>query len=380
MDCLVAMPGPSPDVPKSEFCASLGSVLLELRQDRGISRSQLARQSLISLGKMGQFERGDSYPDDETVRRLAAAFDIDLGELWSRACATYQERVQLREFLEILKIPRARWGEFFSLEPSARRAFVQAVQARIPSNSQRDSQLRVIESAIERDGLEASLDVILSGIAGLGFSPADYMRASVELEEMPGARAVFTDRLPLNPLPVSIDWLYLFRASYGVDPPTPSLLKWWAETRRSAMEASLEEQSSRTIVPVPEMERYIQTGRRGRNIVLPPDVVRAHLVATVELLRTQPHFQVGLTDSSLPIVYRIKGDHHVLVTVHGGVPDTDSTTSRTTLWFTRAPVVQRFVEHFDEAWSRLPPHRRERESVANWIEERLPDAGDGSRG
>ncbi len=379
MNCLVAMPGSSIDTPKSEFCASLGSVLVEMRHARGLSRAQLARRSGVSAARLGQFERGDSYPDDETAERLAGACGIDRSELWSRVCSAFQDRVQLRGFLEILRIPREQWDEFFSLEPSARHAFIQAVQARVPSSAQRDEQLRAIESAIERDGLEASLDVILSGIAGLGLSPAGYMRASVELEEMPGARAVFTDRLPLSPLPVSIDWLYLFRASYSVDPPTPSLLKWWAETRRSAMDASLMDQPSRTIVPISGMETYIQTGRRGRNIVLPLDVVRAHLAANVALLRKQPHFQVGLSDSSLPIVYRIKGDHHVLVTVHGGVPDTNSPATRTTLWFSRASVVQRFVEHFDEAWSRLPLQRRDRESVASWIEERLPEAGNGER-
>ena len=380
MNCLVAMPGSSLDAPKSEFCASLGSVLTELRQKRGLSRAELARQSRVPIGRLGQFERGDSYPNDETAERLAAACGIELSELRAQVCSAYQERVQLRELLEFLKIPRERWDEFFALGPSARHSFTQAVQSHIPSNGQRDEQIHAIENSIERDGLEASLDVILSGIAGLGLSPADYMRASVELEEMPGARAVFTDRLPLSPLPVPIDWLYLFRASYGIDPPTPSLLKWWAETRRSAMEESLQDQPSRTIVPIAFMERYVATGRRGRNIVLPLDVVRAHLVANVKLLRTQSHFQVGLSETNLPIVYRIKGDHHVLVTVHGGVTETGSTTARTTLWFTRAPVVRRFVEHFEEAWTRLPPDRRARESVAMWIEERLPAAGNGDRG
>ena len=380
MDCQVAMPGLSTDASKSEFCVSLGSVLLELRRERALSRMHVARLAGISQNRLAQFERGESYPDDNTAGRLAAAFSIDQENLWSRASSAYQERVQLRGFLEYLKIPRERWDEFFSLEPAARRAFTRAVQTRMPSNSQRDTQLREIEHAIERDGLEPSLDAILTGIAGLGLSPADYMRASVELEEMPGERAVFTDRLPLSPLPVPIDWLYIFRATYGIDPPTPSLLKWWADTRRSAMAASLEDQPSRTIVSIAAIERYIQTGRRGQNIVLPPEVVRAHLIGNARLLRTQPNFQLGLCAESLPIVYRIKGDHHVLVTVFGGVPGIDPPASRTTLWFTRASVVQRFVEHFDQAWSRLPLPMRERDGVANWIEERLSQAGDGERG
>jgi transcriptional regulator with XRE-family HTH domain len=375
--CLVAMSEPSTHPENSDFCASVGTVLREMRESRQLSRSQLSRRSGVSSTRLGTIERGDICPDDETIARLAPCFGTDAAEIWSRSRATYEERLKLQGFLEDLGIPRETWDEFFALDPEARAAFVDSMALRLPSRTARRRRIEQIQDGIEQEGVDASIPMILDGIAEYGLVPIDYMRASVELEEMPGERAVFTDRLPLSPVTVPIDWLYLFRASYGMDPPNPALLKWWADTRRSAMTVTLKDHRSRTILPIATLERYIRTGDRAPNILLPPDIVASHLLANIELLRTHPHFLLGLADTRLPLIYRIKGDHHVLVTVDGYALGTSSDPPKTTLQFSRPSVVQRFREHFEEEWSRLAHERRDQQAVANWIEEQLLEAGRG---
>ena len=238
-------------------------------------------------------------------------------------------------------------------------------------------QVRTIEDAIERDGFDDSLELILAGISEYGLPPIDHMRASVELEEMPGDRAVFTDRLPISPVSVPVDWLYLFRASYGMDPPNPTMLKLWADTRRTAMGVTLNNHVSRTIIPIECLEHYIHTGKRGPRIVLPPDVVATHLVATINLLRTRPGFQLGLSKTRLPLIYRIKGDHHVLVTAREYVSGANPREPRTTLIFSRPSVVNRFNEHFEREWNRLAPKNKEQESIATWLEHKIAEVGNG---
>lgn len=363
----------------SEYNASIGAVLKDLRESRHMSRVELSQASGVSASRIGQLERGRTYPSEQLMAALATVLDVEPAEIWSRARATLEEREQLQASLTDLGIPRDNWGEFFGLGDAARTEFMRAMKARLPVREDRRSHLDVVEEAIDRDGVVDNLPLILSTITDYGLGPVDSMRASVELEEMPGDRRVFTERLPLSPSRVTVDWLYLFRATYGTDPPNPALLRWWAESRRTAMDANLKAHHSRTIVPVRLIEEYLSTGRRGQHIVLPFDVVTEHVIGIISLLRNLPHFQIGLSDTELPIIYRIKGDHHVLVTVRKPVDDSDPRRRGTTLRFARPSVVQRFLEHFEREWDNISPEFKDRESVAQWLEQRLPRVDKGKQ-
>lgn len=355
----------------SEHGASFGAALRAVRQSKGRSQAWLAQASGISTSRVGQFERGQIRPDDSHVASLAHALGTTPEHLWARACETFQQRVQLDGLLEDLGIPRENRGEFLSLESSACDALIGALSARLPSPYQRRSQVQAIEDAIERDGVEPSVPLILAGINLHGLSPADYYRASVEFEEMPGSRSVFTDRLPFSPVEVPMDRLYLYRANFGVEPPNPILLKWWAKSRRSALDVALMEHESRTIIPIERLERYIQTGERSRDLVLPSEVVVPHLIAMIELLRTRGHFKLGLAGTEPRLIYRVKADHHVLVTIFERHDGQNERGTRTTLLFSRPSVVRRFNEHFDRFWDEIPEERRDNKAVADWLEDRL---------
>ncbi len=333
-------------VPHSEYSAAIGTVLREWRASRGRSRAMTARQSGLPLSRLAMIERGEIYPDEATIEMLAASFDSTASAFWARVVTVFQERLQLQGLLEVLGIPRENWGEFDAIDATAREDFIRALEDRMPPRSERRVRIQEIEDRVENDGVEFAVPLILDAINKHGLSPTDHFRASVELEEMPGDRSVFTDRLPISAVSVPMDQLFMFRASYGIEPPNPLLLKWWADARRTAMNFSMQDSVSRTIVPLRRLIRYIRTGERGESFALSLEVVTAHLVAFIELLRTQPHFELGLTERELPLTYRIKGDHHALVTVYGRDPTNQGPRTRATLLFSRSLVVARFNEHF----------------------------------
>jgi len=364
----------------SEYRAAFGSVLQALRQDQGRSRAWLAQASGVSVSRLSQIEHGEASPDESCVVKLAHALDTTPTTVWSRTCECFAWRIQLDGLLDDLGIPHEYRGEFFGLEPNARDALIRALAGRVQSTFQRRVQIRDIEAAIERDGVEPSVQLLLSGIGSHGLSPADYYRAAVEFEEMPGSRSVFTDRLPINPVEVPIDRLFLYRANFGVEPPNPMLLKWWAQSRRSALDIALSEYDSRTIIPIDLLARYISTGERSRNVMLPPELVKLHIVAMIELLRTNKRYRLGLAETRFPLVYKLKADHHVQATVYERQDGRHTECARTTLLFSRPTVVRRFSEHFECAWDAIPGEFKDNGAIARWLEDQLAHGtGQGGR-
>jgi transcriptional regulator with XRE-family HTH domain len=354
-----------------EYRVSLGKTVRELRMQRGLSQGALARAARMNSRHLSQIEHGDGRPDEEVLARIASALAIDCDTLGQAAETTHRSRGQLRELLQHLAIPHENWHEFLSLEPRVTAQVVERLQAHLPVRAGMSKTLKEVADEIERNGLEASVGTLLDGIMQHGLEPVDYLRNSVRMEELAGERIVFSDRLPLSPATVPIDELSLFRASYGIDPSNPMLLKWWSESRRSAVVATLRLHRSRTIVPKDQFERYIRTGQRGPNIVLPLDVVATHIRAVISLLRTYPNFMIGLSERHFPITYRAKGEQLVIASLSGYVLGPNPKGNKMMLRFERPAVARRFLAHFDATWEQIPDERRTNENVARWLEEQL---------
>jgi transcriptional regulator with XRE-family HTH domain len=58
------------------------SRIRELRLDRGLSLSQVAEQTGLSIAMLSQVERGLSDPSLESLRRLAQAFEVPMFDLF----------------------------------------------------------------------------------------------------------------------------------------------------------------------------------------------------------------------------------------------------------------------------------------------------------
>lgn len=65
----------------SDVTEAFGKRLRELRRRKGLGSSVLAKKAGLSLSYIGFIERGERNPTLETVAKLAAALEIDPGEL-----------------------------------------------------------------------------------------------------------------------------------------------------------------------------------------------------------------------------------------------------------------------------------------------------------
>ncbi|HVB63190.1 MAG TPA: helix-turn-helix transcriptional regulator [Nitrolancea sp.] len=363
----------------ADYPVSLGSAVRQLRLCRGLTQGKLAAVAGIRTSRLGQIERGARLPDVRVLVALAQGLGIDVAEIDGLTEKTLLLRHELRDLLEHLLIPRENWGEFLALAPEVLGLLVEALRAQLPTRAGILRQVEEIADAIERDGVDATVESLLRGILLNGLPPIDYMRSSVQMEELPGERIIFADRLPISPATVPIDELFLFRASYGIDPSNPKLLKWWSDARRTALVATLKEYGSRTIIPIDRLERYIRTGERGPKIILPPDVVLAHLVAVIDLLRKNPNFMIGLSETRFPVTYRVKGDRNVIVSLSDYELGPNPQVSKMMLRFSRGSVAAQFRRHFEAIWQGIPDGQRDSERVANWLERQLPNVGRGER-
>lgn len=60
---------------------ALGTAIRELRHKRGASLKALAPTAGITLNMLSLIERGEANPTWETIKGIAAALDVSMGEL-----------------------------------------------------------------------------------------------------------------------------------------------------------------------------------------------------------------------------------------------------------------------------------------------------------
>jgi transcriptional regulator with XRE-family HTH domain len=64
---------------------ALGAAIRELREKRGVTQEDLAHDAGVTVGTLSLIERGRSNPAWGTVKRIAAALDMKMGDLAKRA-------------------------------------------------------------------------------------------------------------------------------------------------------------------------------------------------------------------------------------------------------------------------------------------------------
>ena len=60
---------------------ALGKAIRQLREKRGMTQEALAHEAGITVGHMSTIERGHSNPTWGTIRGIAQALDVSMGEV-----------------------------------------------------------------------------------------------------------------------------------------------------------------------------------------------------------------------------------------------------------------------------------------------------------
>jgi transcriptional regulator with XRE-family HTH domain len=60
---------------------ALGKAVRQLREKRGVTQEALAPQAGVTTGTLGLIERGQANPTWDTVKGIAAALEVSIGDL-----------------------------------------------------------------------------------------------------------------------------------------------------------------------------------------------------------------------------------------------------------------------------------------------------------
>lgn len=346
----------------------IGPIVREMRLRRDWSLAELAQRAGISPSYLSRLERGASVPSYRKLLRLADAFGVEITFFTSVEQTAKELAVELSDYLASLGMPRATWPEFVGLSLEARGALVDALRRLTGPHARAIPRQRALQISILSRGVAESIPLILAGISEFGLSPVDFGRSRAQIEELPGDRLSIADRLSTVPGAERFDQLQVFRLLYGVDPPDPMLLKWWTRILSSSLTETLREHEARNIYPAASVERYLRTGYWGPRFPIAPDAVRQHVQATIDLLRENPRYRIGLIDTTPPVGFLAKGTSGIVVYAMRPSEATDIERPRVALHLSGSVITAQFRSYFEELWESIPPERKDSEAIAAWLE------------
>src|SRR5437879_3298259 len=124
-----------PPLREDRFLASLGKRVRELRDRRGMTRRAAAREADVSERHLAQLEAGEGNISIVLLRRIAAALDVSLAELFAPELEEPAEKKLIQRFLESIPPHRLEDITFrimrdFGQEDAARRGRIALVGLR----------------------------------------------------------------------------------------------------------------------------------------------------------------------------------------------------------------------------------------------------------
>src|SRR5580704_14494560 len=97
---------PRGTVSSDGFLLFLGKRVRELRNRRGMTRKMMAREAEVSERQLAKLEAGEGNVSIVLLRRIAAAVNVSLSELFRREVETPREKLLIQRFLERLPAHR----------------------------------------------------------------------------------------------------------------------------------------------------------------------------------------------------------------------------------------------------------------------------------
>jgi XRE family transcriptional regulator, aerobic/anaerobic benzoate catabolism transcriptional regulator len=146
IDSRVHRAGRLPLTPEDDFLLFLGTRVREVRNLRGMTRKVVAHDADVSERHLAQLEAGEGNISIVLLRRIAAALNVSLAELFAREHEEPAEKQMIQRFLERLPAHRledvvTRLHREFGLEETARRVRVALIGLRGAGKSTLGSKL-----------------------------------------------------------------------------------------------------------------------------------------------------------------------------------------------------------------------------------------------
>lgn len=111
-------------VSATEVRQRIGPAIRRLRQQQGLSLSDLAQRTDISVSYLSRLEKGRSVPSFTLLSRLGQELGVDIGFFVETEREAQSVDEMLEESLGRTQIPSAVWPELFGLSIEARKALL----------------------------------------------------------------------------------------------------------------------------------------------------------------------------------------------------------------------------------------------------------------
>ena len=111
-------------VSATEVRQRIGPAIRRLRQQQGLSLSDLAQRTDISVSYLSRLEKGRSVPSFTLLSRLGQELGVDIGFFVETEREAQSVDEMLEQSLSRTSIPSPVWPEIFGLSIEARKAFL----------------------------------------------------------------------------------------------------------------------------------------------------------------------------------------------------------------------------------------------------------------
>lgn len=108
----------------------IGPAIRRLRQQQGLSLSDLAERTGISVSYLSRLEKGRSVPSFKLLSRLGDELGVDIGFFVETEREAQDVDQALEEELGKTSIPEAVWPEIFGMSIEARKALLTYLEQR----------------------------------------------------------------------------------------------------------------------------------------------------------------------------------------------------------------------------------------------------------
>lgn len=92
-----------------------GKTIARLREEKGLSQTELADKSGVSRVMIGKYERGDAVPSIEAAKKIADALDVSLDYLVGEGINSTFDKKTLKRFQEIAELESSKKQVLFDL-------------------------------------------------------------------------------------------------------------------------------------------------------------------------------------------------------------------------------------------------------------------------
>ena len=116
-------------VSATEVRQRIGPAIRRLRQQKGLSLSDLAQRTDISVSYLSRLEKGRSVPSFTLLSRLGQELGVDIGFFVETEREAQSVDEMLEHSLGHTEIPSVIWPELFSLSIEARKAILNFLES-----------------------------------------------------------------------------------------------------------------------------------------------------------------------------------------------------------------------------------------------------------